>query len=124
MSRKSKRNKQEVVEIPFVILTNEPNQMKVNILQLLYQSAHMQQLAYMDGMDPDTGEIVPLLVGMEPTEDNQVRLYPLARLFTKASEIKTYLTPDGQGSYDNLRPQTESGETQQGKSPTIRESAD
>ena len=69
------------------------------MLLMLYKAVSMAQLAYMDGMDPETGEIHPLLVGLEGTQDGKFNVYPLARLFNKLDAIPAYLTPDGEGNY-------------------------
>lgn len=96
MSRKTKKK----AEIPYLVLTNEITEFKANNLKMFYKAAALKQLAYMDGKDPVTGEIVPLLVGLEPTENaTQFKVYPLARLISKASEIINYMVPDGTGGY-------------------------
>lgn len=62
-------------------------------MQAIYQSVGTNQLGYMDGLDPDTKEIVPLLVGIDREEDGKMNLYPIAKLFLTPEELKTYLTP-------------------------------
>lgn len=89
-------------DIPLMVMTNKPTSFKGNMLLMLYKAVGMGQLAYMDGLDPDTQEIVPLLVGLEPTENGQFAVYPLAKIFTKGDElVKTYHVPDGKGGYFN-----------------------
>lgn len=95
MARKSKKNK--VPQHPLVILTNEKNPFKPQLLQMLYQAVEYRQVAYMDGMDPETGEIVPLLVGIEHQKDGIAVRVPLARLL--GSDAPNYLIPDGEGNY-------------------------
>lgn len=85
--------------VPVVILTNERTPFKAQQILMLYKSVGMAQLAYMDGLNPDTGETDALLVGLEPTEEGQFRVFPLAKLFSKLDEIPAYLVPDGQGGY-------------------------
>lgn len=102
--------------MPLVLLTNERTQYKANQLIMLYKAASVAQLAYMDGMDPDTGEIVPLLVGLEAVAGvNQFKVYPLAKLIGNLSEIKSYLVPDGAGGYvDYTVPETLPSQTDDG----------
>ena len=119
-----KKTKQKKVEAPFLCISNEPSESKINILQIIYQSVYSGQLAYMDGMDPDTGEIVPLLVGLDPTGDGtKVSVYPLAdiRMLTNKN-ITQYLVPDGRGNYQSS--QAQSRKTKQGQSAEARESTD
>lgn len=84
-----------------VVMTNEPNPIKTQFIEILHQAALNGQLGYMDGKDPDTGEIVPLLVGIE-REGSMIRAYPIAHAFLKVEEMKNYLAPDGQGNYLDL----------------------
>lgn len=121
---KLSKKKVKKVEAPFLCITNEPSESKVNILQIIYQAVHNGQLAYMDGMDPDTGEIVPLLVGLAPdSSGTKVSVYPLAdiRMLT-TKNITQYLVPDGRGNYQSS--QAQSGETEQSQSTTAGESTD
>lgn len=101
MAKKSRKTRREVLidDIPLIVLSNEPSPMKVNVLQVFYQAAEVAQLAYADGKDPETGEIVPLIVGLEPTTAGKFKVWPLARVISKGSEIKQYLMPDGKGGY-------------------------
>lgn len=87
--------------IPLVVLTNERTPFKAQQILMLYQAVHAAQLAYMDGLNPDTGEVEPLLVGLEPTDDGQFRVFPLAKLLSKLDEVPAYQVPDGQGGYIN-----------------------
>lgn len=85
-----------------VIATNNPNPIKADFIRLLHNAALHNQLGYMDGMDPDTGDEVPLLVGVEyDDEGNPKQLWPLAIAFIDGSKLKNYLAPDGNGSYYN-----------------------
>jgi len=97
MSKKSKQNSASAP--PLMILTNDRTPQKAQMLMMLYKAASLAQLAYMDGMHPETGEIHQLLVGLQPTPDGQFQVFPLARIFSKLDAIPLYLVPDGQGSY-------------------------
>jgi len=125
-AKRKQYSKPKKQEIPLFVLTNEITEFKGNVLRLFYQAAEMRQLAYMDGMDPDTGEIVPLLVGLEPTADGQFNVAPLAKLISKSQEIIHYLVPDGNGSYFNNEPTVgrdgfdspeEEGQAEEGREP-------
>ena len=107
MSKKSKKVKAD--EIPIVILTNERTPFKAQQILMMYKAAGMAQLAYMDGLNPDTGEVDALLVGLEPVEkDGQFKVFPLAKLFNKLEEVPAYLVPDGNGSYINYNTNADS----------------
>lgn len=94
----AKKVKQE--QIPLMVLTNERTAFKGKMLMMIYQGAAMAQLAYMDGQDPDTGEIVPLLVGLEPEgTEGKFNVWPLAKIISKTEGFKRYLVPDGKGGY-------------------------
>lgn len=87
-------------KIPIMLLTNERSPMKAHMMMMLYRAAELGQLGYMDGKNPETGEIVPLLIGIEPNSDNtQMRVFPIGRIFTDMTDMPAYLTPDGQGGY-------------------------
>lgn len=90
---------EETAAIPIVVLTNERTPFKGQQILMMYQAADNAQLAYMDGLNPDTGETDALLVGLEPTEEGQFKVFPLAKLFTSVDTIPAYLVPDGQGGY-------------------------
>lgn len=94
----AKKNK----HIPIVIMTNDRNPIKANLMFSLYNTVKAGRLGYMDGMDPDTGDIVPMLVGIEPSPDGTVHannVYPLAILVRSDYESFKYWIPDGAGNY-------------------------
>jgi len=89
-------------DIPIVILTNDRNPAKANLMFSLYNAVKAGKLGYMDGMDPDTGSIVPMLVGIEPSPDGKFEannIYPLAILVRSEEESFKYWMPDGGGNY-------------------------
>lgn len=88
--------------IPLMLMTNEPNEDKLRFMELLYQAMAVGQVAYMDGKDPDTGEIVPLIVGIQPEANGLVSIYPLARIIKPTDESINYHVPDGAGAYSPL----------------------
>lgn len=83
-----------------VIASNDRNPIKAQFIATLHQAALHNQLGYMDGMDPDTGQVVPLLCGVEYGEDGKPKqLWPLGIVFLQGEAIKNYLAPDGNGNY-------------------------
>lgn len=91
-------------EITVKILSNDPEggqgiNMKLMLMETIYGSIINGQLCYMDGKDAVTGDIVPLLVGIDPIDDTRFRVFPIARLLTKADDLSNYLVPDGAGDY-------------------------
>jgi hypothetical protein len=85
-----------------MVLSNDPTEQKLQTMELLYASLAFGQLGYMDGQIEETGEIVPLLIGLQPTEDGNFRIYPIAQLFSKQDKLVDYLVPDGTGSYRKI----------------------
>lgn len=85
------------------LLTNDPTDFKKSIIRQVYEGADGDSLAYMDGRDAETGEIVPLIVGLdaEITESGEQKftIYPIARLFVSPAEMMKYEPPDGRGNY-------------------------
>lgn len=81
------------------LVTNEPTQFKKEYLRVIIQGMEFDEIGYMDGRDPNTGEIVPLLVAFEPSEaEGQFNIYPLARLYMGA-DMTAFEVPDGRGNY-------------------------
>jgi hypothetical protein len=81
-----------------MIISNDPSEFKVRTLELFYQAASYGGIAYMDGKDPETGDIVPLLVGVKMEAEGQFSIWPIAKIF-QSNDIKNYLVPDGAGNY-------------------------
>lgn len=81
------------------VLTNEVTQFKLDILKAIYNSVVSGQLGYLDAKDPETGEIVPLLVGIEYSDKGTFKPYPIAKFITGKDVFKNYLVPDGRGNY-------------------------
>lgn len=92
------RNKPAERERVLKLLTNDITDLKKMTLKMIIQAADYDELGYMDGRDPDTGEIVPLLVGLEPNENNSFTIYPIARFYV-GSQIPEFEPPDGRGNY-------------------------
>lgn len=82
-----------------VVIANDNNPVKRQLLENIHASSFTNQLGYLDGMDPDTGEIVPLLVGIDRDDEGNMSLFPIAKLFLSSAELKTYLAPDQYGNF-------------------------
>lgn len=120
----AKNKKKDQVQL--LVISNEPTEMKLSTLEMIYRSIDTGQLAYMDAKNKETGEVAPLLVGLEFTSDGKVKPYPLAKLLTGLDAQDEYLVPNGQGGYISLdepvelgvrdlgdpAPETEGGETE------------
>lgn len=86
-----------------MLLTNELTDLKKFMIKSIVQAADYDELAYMDGRDPDTGEIVPLLVALENNGNNNVSVYPIARFYV-GRDIPQFELPDGRGNYTPANP--------------------
>jgi len=98
-SSKKGKSKAKLKKAPLVIMTNDRNPAKVEMLQMMYKAFSLGQVGLVDGMDPDTGEIQPMLAGIEMVNGELVGVYPLAVLLQSLDEISRILIPDGQGNY-------------------------
>lgn len=87
------------------VMANDPTEAMFGKLRMFYQGCFENSVAYMEGMDSVTGELVEVLVGYEtiPGSDGLVDVYPLARLLTMEEGNKIIL-PTGDGGYQNAQP--------------------
>lgn len=97
MSRKKDRNK-VVLDCNIVVLTNDFTPQKIALMEMFYRGAYANTLGYMDAKNNETGEIEPILVGMETTPDGKVNTYPLAKLLAP-EDVAKYSAPDGKGGF-------------------------
>lgn len=86
-------------KVPLIILSNDRNPAKADMLAMLYRAFHLGQVGLIDGMDPDTGKVTPMLAGIELVDGEIRGVYPLAAVLESTEEISRILIPDGQGSY-------------------------
>lgn len=93
------KNKPKLQQAPLVILSNERSPAKAEMLQMFYNAAKMGQIGLVDGMDPDTGEILPMLAGIAMKDGELTGVFPLATLMQDINQIARILIPDGQGNY-------------------------
>jgi hypothetical protein len=102
------------------LLTNELTDLKKSTLRVILQGCEYDEIGYMDGRDSATGEIVPLLVGLQPDGNGSFTIYPIARLYLK-QDIPEFEPPDGRGNYiprAKPKPKPESESTGDGTSLT------
>lgn len=96
----SKKKKAPAVnKVPIVILSNTQDPTLPLLIQTLYQAFRLGQLGLITAMDPDTGNVSPMLAGIELVGDEIKGVYPLARLLSDPKEIERILIPDGEGNY-------------------------
>lgn len=96
---KSKTKKAQPKQVPLVILANDQNPALAHILQAFYRGTASGQIGLVVGMDPDTGEVSPMLAGIEMAEGEIVGVYPIAKILEDMEQIERILIPDGQGNY-------------------------
>ena len=112
-------------KVPLIILSNDKNPAKADMLAMLYRAFHIGQIGLIDGMDPDTGAVSPMIAGIELVDGEIRGVFPLAKILESADEISRILIPDGQGSYvsnsagfgdDNAGEPSDSSEEESGPS--------
>jgi len=93
------KRKQKIKNVPLLILSNEKDENLAQVLQTFYRAVQVGQIGLVMGMHPDTGEISPMLAGVDMVDGDIVGVYPLARLLQRVEEIESILIADGQGNY-------------------------
>lgn len=108
MANKHKRLvKKKGPEMVLNVLSNDPQANKYDLLQMFYQGAFENTIAYMDAEDPLTGDIVPVLCGISRnTLNNKIDVFPLARILDQ-DEATRLQAPSGHGDYFNYAGQKE-----------------
>lgn len=99
MSRKTK--KKHDLEIAMHVMTNDPARgaHMCRVFEMIHTAVFNNLLGLMEGLNKETGELELLIVGLEPTNDNKMDVYPLARVFSTPAEANKYLSPDGKGGF-------------------------
>lgn len=83
------------------VYTNDPaNPYPSMIFRMVHEAAYKNLLGVMHALDKDTGKVVTLIVGMEPTKQG-THMWPLAKILTE-EEYAKYLAPDGDGGYSSV----------------------
>ena len=93
------KNKKNSNKAPLIILSDDRNPAEADMLAMLYRAFQIGQIGLVDGMDPDTGVVSPMLAGIEMVDGEIRGIYPLAKIFESEVDISRILIPGGQGSY-------------------------
>lgn len=79
------------------------NPVPYGLLDIMYHQTHENRLGIMVAKHAETGQLTTVLCFVGDKDDENVALYPIARLLTE-EEVPMYLAPIGNGeyfSYDN-----------------------
>lgn len=96
---KRKQKKAAPTKVPLIILSNDRNEGQSRLLQMFYNATQLGQIGLISGMDPETGNVSPMLAGIEYVDGEIKGVYPLARILESTEEIERILIPDGKGNY-------------------------
>lgn len=99
MTKRKAAKKEAPKAIPLIIMSNERSADLVQILQTFYQAVALGQIGLVMGMDPETGEVSPMLAGIDRDGEVIVGVFPLAKIMQDVQEIESILIPDGKGNY-------------------------
>jgi hypothetical protein len=94
-------NVEQGQEALLLVFSNDKTEEHLNVLRgllkMVYHTVLTNKLAIMEAKDETTGEVVPVLVGVEQNEEG-ISCYPLFRPITDTDAGK-YSAPDGSGNY-------------------------
>lgn len=82
--KKSKKTKNK--SINHICLPYHDPQLSSDRLETIYGASESHDLIYLDLLDEDTGDVVPILAGVDSSTD-PVRLIPLARWMTASDTL-------------------------------------
>jgi len=100
VNKRNKRMKKNEFVIP--LLTNERTDVKATIMRSIYDATKFGRLAYVDCVDPDTKEVVPMLAmigDMEGSEFDISKVFPIAYFIASEEESLRYGIANGNGQY-------------------------
>lgn len=80
------------------IFANEKNPALRQLFHSMYAGVFQNRLGLAHCKNSETGELETLIVGINPTEENGVQLFPLAVIIDE-SKVGNWLSPDGNGGY-------------------------
>lgn len=81
------------------VFSNEPyNPVPYGLLDILYRQVFENRVGVFVGKDTETGEHVDIICFVGDKGDEDVALYPIARLL-KEAEVERYRAPTGDGGY-------------------------
>lgn len=84
--------------IPHVYSNDPYNPVPYGLLDILYRQVFENRVGIMHAKEASTGNIVPVICFVGDRENEDVALYPVARMLTE-DEISNYLAPMGDGEY-------------------------
>jgi len=80
------------------VFANEQNPGLVQLFHSLYQGVFSNKLGLAHCKNVKTGNLDTLIVGVNPTEEGSVQLFPLAVVIEEA-DVMNWHSPDGAGGY-------------------------
>lgn len=88
----------EGVEMTEWVFANEKNDGLRQLFHSFYQGVFQNRIGLAQCRNKTTGEIETVIMGVHPTAENGVQLYPLAVVLTEDNGL-IYESPNGQGGY-------------------------
>lgn len=84
--------------IPHVYSNDPYNPVPYGLLDILYRQVFENRVGIMHAKDKKTGDVVPVICFVGDRDNEDVALYPIARMLSEA-EVEDYLAPVGDGEY-------------------------
>ncbi|MEG0161103.1 MAG: hypothetical protein RR877_09825 [Aurantimicrobium sp.] len=81
------------------VFANEKNDGVRQLFHTFMSGAFNNQIGLAICKNKATGKLDTLLVGVNPTGEGGVQLFPLAVVITEAEHATNWLSPDGEGGY-------------------------
>ncbi len=107
IARKSEEQKAPVINVELIVLANEEPPMAEMLLKNLYNAAFQARIGLMYAKNEETGEINPLIVGLDTDGDN-FTCFPLAKIMNSDEAMK-YLAPDRMGGWQPMLAPSDEG---------------
>lgn len=84
--------------VPHVYSNDPYNPVPYGLLDILYRQVFENRVGIMHAKDAATGDVVPVICFVGDRDNEDVALYPIARMLTE-DEVGNYLAPVGDGEY-------------------------
>nr|DAL53157.1 MAG TPA_asm: hypothetical protein [Caudoviricetes sp.] len=84
--------------VPHVYSNDPYNPVPYGLLDILYRQVFENRVGIMHAKDATTGDVVPVICFVGDRDNEDVALYPIARMLTE-DEVGNYLAPVGDGEY-------------------------
>ena len=84
--------------VPHVYSNDPYNPVPYGLLDILYRQVFENRVGIMHAKDATTGDIVPVICFVGDRDNEDVALFPIARMLTE-DEVGNYLAPVGDGEY-------------------------